>query len=316
MNAISPATAKTVPAAAATGVRTLSAASTPVEDVHAALKRDGAVVLTDLVPGEVIDRVDADLSAYLDRTPFCEGNFFGWKTRRHASVLAKSRASHDLCANPFILDVVKGMLLPWCDSIQLSGTQTIQIHPGEPEQLLHADEELWPVERGRMEYQMNVVWALSDFTAENGATRILPGSHKDPEIERLPDDSRIVQAEMPRGSAAVWLGSTVHGGGANRSAAPRTGLSMAYCLGWLRQAENQYLANPPEIAKTYSRELQELIGYNVHNPNLGCFEGQDPRILLEMDGRPDILTFKDYMPEWAAELLEEFCAIRDGKKAA
>ncbi len=297
-------------------VQTISALTTSVEQAQEILRRDGAIIITDALPAGVIDEVDAELAPYLDRVPFSQGNFFGWRTKRCASILVKSRASHQMAANPYVTDVVKGMLLPFCESIQLSGTQAIQIHPGEPEQLLHADEELWPAERGRMQYQVNTVWALSDFTKENGATRIVPGSHTRDAIERLPDESEIVYAEMPRGAVAVWLGSTIHGGGANQSNAPRTGLSLAYCLGWLRQAENHYLANPPEIARTYSRELQELIGYNVHSPNLGAFEGQDPKVLLEMGERPDVLAFQDFMPEWAATLLAEYCAARDAAKRA
>lgn len=297
-------------------VQTISAKTTTVDEAFEILQRDGAIIVVDALPAEVVDQVGDELAPYLDRVPYSQGNFFGWRTKRCASILVKSRASHQMAANPFVTDLVKKALLPYCQSIQLSGTQAIQIHPGEPEQLLHADEELWPAERGRMQYQVNTVWALSDFTKENGATRVVPGSHKWENIERLPDESEIAYAEMPRGAVAIWLGSTIHGGGANQSDAPRTGLSLAYCLGWLRQAENHYLANPPEIARTYSTELQDLIGYNVHAPNLGAFEGQDPKVLLQMDERPDVLAFQDAMPEWAAALLAEYCAARDAAKRA
>lgn len=297
-------------------IQTISATRHTVEQVHEILARDGVVVLTDLVPMSVIDQVDAELAPYLDRTPFGEGQFFGRRTRRTASIFAKSKASHQLGAHPYVTEVVKSFLLKHCSSIQISGTQAISIHPGEPEQVLHADEELWPIERGRMEYQINTIWALTDFTEQNGATRIIPGSHKVQEIERLPDPSKVVAAEMKRGSLVIWLGSTVHGGGHNRSDAPRTGLSLAYCLGWMRQAENQYLANPVELARTYPRELQNLLGYEVHEPNLGCFEGQSPRILLETEERPDVLAFKDYLPGWAAEQVAQYYQMREAANAA
>lgn len=271
-----------------------------------ALHRDGAVILTDLVSPDTVDAVNSELEPYATRTPFGEGMFWGRRTRRLGGILARSKASQTLCLNQTLLRVVRAVLEPYCTSIQVNGTQLIDIYPDEPEQLLHADEELWPAERNRAEYMVNTVWALSDFTEENGATRIVPGSHRGP-IDRFPSEDRVIQATMPKGAVAVWLGSTVHGGGANRSKAPRSGLSIAYSLGWLRQAENQYLAIPPDVARTLPPELQALIGYSVHTPNLGIYEGQDPRDLLRTETRPEPLPYRDFLPQWASEALAAHC---------
>lgn len=155
--------------------------------------------------------------------------------------------------------------------------------------MLHRDDELF---RGFLPHDSrqvltNMIWVLSDFTAENGATRIVPGSHTWNENAE-PDEDQFVQAEMPRGSLALYLGTTFHGAGRNTTDEPRTGVLFGYSLGWLRQEENQYLAVPPEIASTLPQSLQELIGYAVHPPFLGWVDMKDPSSVLG-DGRSDEL---------------------------
>jgi ectoine hydroxylase-related dioxygenase (phytanoyl-CoA dioxygenase family) len=150
---------------------------------------------------------------------------------------------------------------------------------------------------------VNALWAYDDFTIENGATRVVPGSHRAP-INREPPEESIGYAEMPRGSVLLYLGSVLHSGGANRSTRPRTAITMSYALGWLRQAENQYLAVPPALARTLPAALQKLIGYSIHAPNLGWYEGQDPGVVLER-GFVDTLAAKDYMPPEIEAMLAE-----------
>ena len=182
--------------------------------------------------------------------------------------------------------------------------QRLVLGPGEQAQIPHRDDVLFPWPHPGAEFLINAMWAVDDFTADNGGTCVWPGSHLQPPFFFKPDYDKVLRARMPRGSVLVYLGSTVHGGGANVSAKARTGLVISYSLGWLRQFENQYLAYPPEIAKTLPPQLQDLIGYSIHRPNLGWYEGQEPKVLFE--GRPDALAAKDYLPVADDAFIREF----------
>jgi len=261
------------------------------------LRAHGYVLLENAVADATIDAVADDLEPYFAATPRCHGDFYGWNTTRFGSLLLKSPSAQQLVLNRHVLGLVEGVLGTHCDRFQLNLSQAVRIHPGERQQVPHRDEEMWPVAKGRMEYLVNVLWALDDFTQENGATRIWPRSHLEP-LDRRVDPKLGVIAEMPRGSALVFLGSLTHCGGANLSTAARTGVIFSYCLGWLRQYENQYLAYPPEIARAFPEELQALIGYRIHRPNLGGYEGQEPSVLLE--GAGEALPALDALPESTA----------------
>jgi ectoine hydroxylase-related dioxygenase (phytanoyl-CoA dioxygenase family) len=139
---------------------------------------------------------------------------------------------------------------------------------------------MWWLPRGQMESMVNVMWALDDFTAENGATRVWPQSNRVSLDQPILPEDQAIPAVMPRGSACLLLGSTMHSGGANFSDAPRRGLVISYCLGWLKPSENQWLAYPPEVARHFPAELAALIGYQLHHPSLGNIEGQCPSVLL------------------------------------
>ena len=171
--------------------------------------------------------------------------------------------------------MVEAALLPSCHCIQLNLTQAFRVHPGERTQAPHRDEEMWPNEPKLKPWLINVMWPLTDFTDENGATRLWPGSHRDA-LDRAIDPGQSVAGELKPGSALLFLGSLTHGAGQNRSHAPRDGIIVSYCLGWLKQYENQFLAYPPAIARAFPERLQRLIGYQMHRPNLGGWEGQDP----------------------------------------
>ena len=194
-------------------------------------------------------------------------------------------------------------LLKGCREYQLNLTQAIRIGPGEPPQVIHRDDLMFNFAHPEFEAMINAMWAVDDFTAENGATHIVPGSHKWP-LDRQAQSHEEAQGVMKRGSVLIYLGSLQHGGGANRTDKPRTGIVHSYSLGWLRQAEPQYLAVPIEIARTLPERLQRLLGYFVHEPNLGSLEGQDPIGLLTgalaVNGH-----FREFLPEEVRPLLAE-----------
>ena len=249
--------------------------------VFDALERDGAVVMLD-VPGTngLVDEARQELAPWLSlpvgESPMGNNVFTGMKTLRTSALIRKSRACGALAMNAQVLAVVDRVLGPQCARFQLSFTQAIAIAPGERGQVVHRDTTMYPLRRPGPEVFVNVIWAATPFTAENGATVVLPGSHRWPE-GRLPtaEDARAC-ATMPRGACVVYYGSVVHGGGANATPdQTRIGLAFGYTLGWLRQEENQYLAVPPDVARDLPADLQRLIGYAEHYPFLGWTEGQD-----------------------------------------
>lgn len=309
MNAISPVSAKTAPALVVLDGRTDCRAA-----AKDALDRDGAVILTNMLDTATLDALDSELAPWLTATPPGAGDFFGRNTVRFGGVIVKAPTSQALCINDTVLSLVEDVLGPHCDTVQLNLSQAISIRPGEPEQVLHGDDEMWRTPRGEAEYMVNAMWALDDFTAENGATRVVPGSHRGP-IDRMPSEDTVTQAVMPRGSVVLWRGSAMHGGGANRSAAPRRGIVMSYCLGWLRQSENQYLIAPPDVARTFAPRLQSLVGYHVHLPNLGYVDGQDPALLLRGEDLFKPRPFNDFLPEWASEQVRAYYAAQRGEAA-
>lgn len=279
------------------------------EKLWQALRADGCAIVEGLIPGPAIDRIVAELEPYFARTPTGEGSFYGYKTTRFSSIFAKSEASHELATHPTLVDAIERILLPFCERIQINLTQAIRIQPGEGEQIPHRDDEMFPWPHAGAEFMINVLWALDDFAPGNGGTRIWPGTHLSPKPmlgPLIPDPADAISVEMPKGSAVVYVGSILHGGGGNETNRARTGLVISYSLGWLRQAENQYLASPPDIARNFSPELRALSGYMAHRPNLGWYEGQDPMVLLEGEGRPDALAAKDIIPEEAEEAVAQF----------
>ena len=216
---------------------------------------------------------------FLQKTPYCEGYFVGYGTKRMGGLVIKSPACRELVLNETVLGVMEALLLPFCSRMQLNLTQAIRIWPGELAQVFHRDDELFPYADKQCEFMVNAHWAYDDFFPENGATRLVPGSHRRP-LTRNPDPSEIAYATMPRGSVLIYLGSVVHSGGANTTNLPRTAVTLSYSLGWLRQAENHYLTTPPQVARTLPEKLRALLGYTIHAPNLGWYEGQDPSVVL------------------------------------
>jgi hypothetical protein len=238
----------------------------------AALRTTGWCLLNELVPSAEVDALNADLSAAFAATPFCEGDFYGARTKRFGSLLKRSDRAADFVQHELIMALVRDALGPWCDTIQLNLAQAIELHPGAPLQYPHRDQDMWQGAKGEVEYLVNVMWPLTRFTRNNGATQLYPGSHGAAALVEGEPGEPLVAACDP-GSAILFLGSTLHGAGANQSGEVRRGVLVSYCLGWLKPYENQWLAYPPPVARRFSPELAALVGYAQHRPNLGNHEG-------------------------------------------
>lgn len=247
--------------------------SAAASDLVAALREDGAVILHELVPRELADAVAAELRPHFDRIgKAAQSDFNGYRTLRISSILKRSRRSADLIAHPRILEAADAILLPHCINYRIGSCTGIEIWPGEVSQRLHRDDGIYPIRMPGIEWQIGVNWALDDFTLENGGTHVILGSHRWME-PRQPLAEDTVQAAMPKGSALIYMGSTWHGGGANRSNRPRMGLVNTYSLGWLRQEENHYLSIPRELADSYPEPIRRLMGYQGHGRILGWYPG-------------------------------------------
>ena len=265
--------------------------STARDEAIDQLMNQGWCIMRQLIPAATMDALAVDLRRGFDATPFCIGDFYGAYTKRFGSLLKRSPHAETLVQCPEILATVEQVLKPWCDTLQLNLTQAIAIHPGAPAQFPHRDQDMWQGVKGEVEYLVNVMWPLTPFTSRNGATLIYPGSHG-AEALNDSDPGAPVSALCEPGSAIVFLGSTLHGAGANQSSEARDAVVVSYCLGWLKPYENQWLAYPPEIARTFDPELAGLVGYKQHRPNLGNYEGVCPSVLLQTEV-PDIIGAVD-----------------------
>ena len=233
------------------------------DDLVAVLQSDGGVIVDDLAQGDVLDRFEAELAPWLAATPYGGEDFAGRATRRTGALAARCPASRELLQHPLILAATAGLLAD-ATTFHVHLTQTIAIGGGQPAQPIHRDQwafDFFPFPDG-YDVQLNTIWALTDFTEANGATRIVPGSNRG-DVDRLGSFTAAdtVPAEMSRGSVLVYSGSVHHGGGANSSDAVRIGVNLTYARSWLRQEENQYLSVPPEVAVTLDDDLLRLLGW-------------------------------------------------------
>jgi ectoine hydroxylase-related dioxygenase (phytanoyl-CoA dioxygenase family) len=243
------------------------------------IARDGYSIIENAIEPELIDALAEDLRRLereLDVKP--AGNSFeGSRTLRIYNLLVQGKLWERIPVHANVLPVVEGVLDPGC---LVSSLSSIDILPGEEAQPIHADDQLMPVAKPHVPFVCNTMWALTDFTAANGATRIIPGSHRAAESPVYGRHYDSIPAEMAKGSVLVWHGSLWHGGGANRTDRPRVGIAMNYCAGYIRQQENQQLGIPREIAAGFSRRLQRLCGYGVYNGLVGHIDKKDPIELL------------------------------------
>lgn len=236
-----------------------------------ALRDDGAVIVDNAMTADHLGRLTAEIMPYVAATEPGRDDFSGRLTTRTGALAARSAACRDLIMDARLIGACEDFLLPFTDRFQLHLTQLIRIMDGQGKQPLHRDRLAWGgFLRPDLEPQLNTIWAVTDFCQANGATQIVPGSnHWEP--ARRAEPHEIGYAEMAAGSVLVYSGSVIHAGGANMSGSDRMGLNITYCLGWLRQEENQYLSCPPEIAKDFSPELRALLGYAMGSFALGYF---------------------------------------------
>jgi ectoine hydroxylase-related dioxygenase (phytanoyl-CoA dioxygenase family) len=270
-------------------IGTVTQTTSPLPHLDDHLRRiaeDGYTILPDAIePGlvEEIDRALLQLEHDLGVVP-AENLFEGLHTTRVYNLLVHGSTFQKIPVHPNVLPVVEGVLDP---GLLISSLSSIAIGPDEQAQPIHADDQLIPLQRPHVPIICNTMWAITDFTEENGATRLVPGSHLRDEppnpLERYED---TIAAEMPKGSVLVWVGSLWHGGGANHTDRRRVGIAMNYCAGYIRQQENQQLGVPAALAKTFPRRLQELMGYSVYQGLIGHIDKKHPAkvVLAENEG--------------------------------
>jgi ectoine hydroxylase-related dioxygenase (phytanoyl-CoA dioxygenase family) len=256
-------------------VVSLLTAETTVDQVLGLLDRDGYAIVTGLLDPAEVAATRAELRRLLDGVSHGRNPFEGYHTRRLYSPFAKTRVLDRPATHPLVLGVLDKVL----GAYQLSAPTGIEIDPGERAQGLHHDDGVYPLPRPHDEVVVTCMWPFDDFTEANGATRLVPGSHR--WVDRRPDeDTEVVLAEMPAGSVMFYVGTLWHGGGANATDRPRLGVVIEYAASWLRPQENHYLAVPPETVDALPERLQELLGYNVYPPFLGYVDGRHPRRTL------------------------------------
>lgn len=242
------------------------------------LRERGYVLIPSLLSSGQIDGVKAALAPYLRGTRRGRNNFEGFDTERVYALLAKAPVIAELVEHPRVLAILDQLLAP---NYLLSANLAIQLYPGETRQPLHFDDGFYRVPRPRRAYGVSTIWAIDEFTPENGATEIIPRSHLWGEDRPTEDDPRIEVVTMPAGSVIVFMGTLWHRGGHNRSATPRLAITPQYCEPWLRQIEQQVLAVPREMAARYSERIQQLLGYSIHPPFMGYVDGMHPRRLID-----------------------------------
>src|SRR4029077_13426491 len=251
--------------------------------IHAAIDRDGAAIIEGLLSLDVVARVNAEVEAAVAAAdpnealfnPIMQA-FHGQFTKQVSGMPGISPTfAVDVMCHPLLLALCDRILAPSCARYQLNIGHLLQRGPGSDEQFLHRDELVWSdVPKPAPELQLASVIAFVDFTRDNGATRVVPGSHRWPDrqlppfeqfLAPAPEPDQIACAEMPAGSAVIYTGGVIHGGGANSTEIPRRGAHLSYCLGWLRTEENNYLSTPPEVAAKLPRRAQEVLGYSVQD---------------------------------------------------
>ena len=273
------------------------------EAIAAILDSDGALILDDVLAPADLDRVAGEIDPYIDATANGRDQFTGFQTTRTGALVARSPACRDLVMHSEILAACDVFLKRACDRYQLHLTQVIRIKPGQPRQALHRDRLAWGGFLKDVEPQLNTIWALTDFTQANGATQVVPGSPAWPDSRRA-EPTEVGYAEMKAGSVLLYSGSVIHAGGENRADHDRIGINITYCLGWLRQEENQYLSCPPAIARTLDPKLQALLGYSMGSYALGYFSpplppGKGPEAVPPQYALGDKIA-----PNWGSDLLE------------
>ncbi|MGH3532974.1 MAG: phytanoyl-CoA dioxygenase family protein [Mycobacterium sp.] len=248
----------------------------------ARLRSEGYVVLHDVLSDREVELIRDEMAPLLASAPYGRNDFEGLRSQRVYALLAKAPSTAVLATHPDLAALLDQLLHP---AYLLSAHIAIDVHPGETAQKLHPDDGYCAVPRPRKHLGVSAVWALDEFTAANGATEILPGSHL--RGDETPDelDSRIRTLEMSAGSVVVFLGTTYHRGGANVGDTTRLGITTQFCEPWVRPIETMTLAVPPALAAQYPARVQALLGYGLYPPFIGYVDGRDPRRLVEETAR-------------------------------
>ncbi len=264
---------------------TTLAPDTPIAEICGHLRTFGYVIVDDVADPLILDRLEAEAMPYIEASASGRDEYDGRHTRRTGQLIARCPAARDLVMHPTVVGTVRAFL-DHVTTVQLHLTQIISIEPGESAQKLHRDQMAFDFFRFPPDYhvQCNTMWALSDFTIENGATRIAPGTSTMSDADAAAVATEA--AEMSRGSVLFYDGKVLHGGGANVSDGVRRGVNITYAVGWVRQEENQYLACPPEIARTLDDDLLKMMGYQEGAFALGYVgDQQDPLAVLRGEHR-------------------------------
>lgn len=242
-----------------------------------ALRFDGAVFVDGLVDAATLGRLRVDLQAILADSAVGHHEYLGYRTRRTGRLFAKTRAADAVAVDPFVLRILEDLM----GEIQLTAPSAIELFPGEVAGHWHHDDEFYPLSRPHPDVVCNVLVAIDDFTAANGATRVVPGSNRwDVPGDPTPNDP-IDIAELAAGSAVIMTGATIHAAGANTTDKPRIGLALEYAAAWLRPQETLTLSVPPAIAVQAPKRLQELLGYGSTSTGLGHVGGAEPSVVFE-----------------------------------
>ena len=257
------------------------------------VQRDGYTIVRDAIEPELISALSTDLLRLEHEYQIEPANnpFEGAHTVRIYNLLVHGPVYQQIPVHPHVLPVVEGVLDKGC---LISSLSSISIDPSERAQPIHADDQLIPIPKPHPPTVCNTMWALTDFTAANGATRIIPNSHLADCSPTFGQEYDSIAAEMPRGSVLIWHGSLWHGGGANQTAQRRVGVAMNYCAGYIRQQENQQLGIPRDTAKGFSKRLRELVGYGIYKGLIGHIDKRLAAELLLGDDTTDGVLWDMY----------------------
>jgi len=292
-------------------------ASCSTEEAIAVIERDGGVIIKDFFDADVLTELRSDIDAVMANTPWGQDDFSGQRTKRLYGVFQHTKHAATAVRHPHYAGIAKHFLelsVPVYvgeDQIELAPTYSvgvssiIDIHPGEGAQPLHRDDTVWQWRHpeGYRQARVQIMVAVTDFTAENGGTMVVPGSHKWGD-DRGPRVDEAVPTMMSAGSALIWVGGTFHGGGTNTSDSNRIGLTIGLDLGYLRQEENAYLTYSTDVMKTFDEDIQQLLGWSVCPPGTGFVEYQgtmaDPIFLLKEEGSEVRNSYADFNDNAAA----------------
>ena len=274
------------------------------------IQKDGGVILENVISEAEISEIKQELAPYLQVGEMGRDDFTGQSTQRIGALLARSPACGTLALNPVVNDAAKQFLAPFCDDYQLHFTSAVTIGPGESAQILHRDRGIWGgyLPR-RIEPLFSTIWAMTEFTKENGATCVVPGSQSWDKTREAREDE-VAYAEMAPGSVLLYTGTVLHGGGANVTPAEtRMGVFLHYALNWLRQQENQYLSCPPEAAQSLPADLRARIGYAKGGFVLGFYS--DPH---DTGGKYESVSPENIFTRGQTKTADDFAKIPDPRE--